>query len=79
MLTAIHLAGLMPGNFLHVTSGAAIRDASAAIDSAEAGSTGFLSSFLLLCVLQFVAVLPVVFKPQLRRLQQRLFGASKAA
>ncbi|OQR80926.1 SNARE associated Golgi protein [Thraustotheca clavata] len=56
--------GLMPANFIHISTGATLNNAT------EAGSNNFVN-FAILFSLQFVALLPTLFKSKLQALDDQ--------
>lgn len=64
------LIGLVPANFLHISTGATLNSA------AEASSGSNVISFAVLFLLQFVALLPTLFKGKIEKFEQEAFEKS---
>lgn len=59
------LIGLLPANFFHVSTGATLNQAA----SNHSGSN--TTNFIILFVLQFVALLPTLFKSKLQEMDKK--------
>lgn len=66
------LIGLLPANFLHITTGATLN--SAAGDSSGGSNT---VNFAVLFALQFVALLPTLFKSKIESYEKQKFAAKQ--
>ncbi|EEY63582.1 SNARE associated Golgi protein, putative [Phytophthora infestans T30-4] len=65
------LVGLVPANFLHISTGATLNSAA----GASGGSNAV--SFAVLFLLQFVALLPTLFKGKIEKYEKEAFEKSK--
>ncbi|KAI9912983.1 hypothetical protein PsorP6_006625 [Peronosclerospora sorghi] len=61
------LIGLLPANFLHISTGATLNHA------AGASSGSNVVNFVVLFLLQFVALLPTLFKGKIEKLEKKAF------
>lgn len=59
------LIGLVPANFLHISTGATLNEA-----AQNAGGGSNVMNFAILFCLQFVALLPTLFKSKLQKYDQ---------
>lgn len=64
-------AGLVPANFLHISTGATLNNAA----GASGGSNAV--NFAILFLLQFVALLPTLFKSKLAKYEHDAFDKEK--
>ncbi|KAF4323932.1 hypothetical protein BBO99_00002351 [Phytophthora kernoviae] len=65
------LIGLMPANFLHITTGATLNSA-----AGESGGSNAVN-FAVLFLLQFVALLPTLFKGKIEKYEKEAFEKAK--
>jgi hypothetical protein len=63
----------LPANFLHITTGATLNSAA---DSASSGSNTV--NFIVLFALQFVALLPTLFKGKIESYEKQQFAKKEA-
>ncbi|TDH68868.1 hypothetical protein CCR75_004175 [Bremia lactucae] len=66
------LLGLLPANFIHISTGATLNSA------VEASSGSNVVNFGVLFLLQFVALLPTLFKSKIAKYEKEAFEATKA-
>lgn len=71
VLTFDERIGLLPANFLHISTGATLTSA------ADATGGSNMLNFVVLFILQFVALLPTLFKGKIESYEQQKFANAK--